>query len=191
MSLNSLKQILGGRNLFLIGMMGAGKSQTGPYLAKKLEYGFVDSDEIIVKAAKQSINEIFEKDGEKKFRDLETQVLKEIGKRYSLIVATGGGVVLRSENWGILHQGIVIWLDPGRDRLLKRLQSDLSKRPLINRNDYIEKFDFLNIERQPLYKECDLRISISNESPDEVANCIINKLPSILIDQSEQQTIGD
>ena len=87
----SLKQILGGRNLYLIGMMGSGKSITGPCLAQNIDYGFVDSDEVIEKVAHQSIEKIFQEDGEKSFRDIETKVLKEIGKHYSLVVSTGGG----------------------------------------------------------------------------------------------------
>ena len=74
----SLKQILGGRNLYLIGMMGSGKTLTGPCLAQNIDYGFVDSDEVIEKVAHQSIDEIFKEDGETIFRDLETKVLKEL-----------------------------------------------------------------------------------------------------------------
>ena len=73
----TLKEKLGGRNIFLIGMMGSGKSQTGPVLAKMINYAFVDTDDVIEKASKQSISSIFEKDGEKVFRDVEKQVLKE------------------------------------------------------------------------------------------------------------------
>ena len=70
----TLKEKLGGRNIFLIGMMGSGKSQTGPDLAKMIDYAFVDTDDVIEKAAKKSIADIFEKDGEIVFRDLEKQV---------------------------------------------------------------------------------------------------------------------
>ena len=72
----TLKEKLGGRNIFLIGMMGSGKSKTGPDLAKIINYAFVDIDEVIEKASKQSIAEIFENDGETVFRNLEKQVLK-------------------------------------------------------------------------------------------------------------------
>lgn len=179
----SLKQILGGRNLYLIGMMGSGKTLTGPCLAQNIDYGFVDSDEVIEKVANQSIGEIFQEDGEKSFRDIETKVLKEIGKHYSLVVSTGGGVVTRPENWGVLHQGIIIWIDPGRDRLWERLQADAFKRPLLLSDNPRASFDTLNNKREPLYKEADLRISVGDESPEDVAKQIMNKLPSILTSQ--------
>ena len=89
----NLKEKLGGRNIFLIGMMGSGKSHTGPDLARLINYAFVDTDDVIEKASKQTIAEIFEKEGEKVFRDLEKQVLKEISQHHSLVVATGGGLV--------------------------------------------------------------------------------------------------
>ena len=193
LSSSSLKQILGGRSIYLIGMMGSGKSVTGPILAKELDYIFVDSDVVVEKSAKKSIHQIFQDDGEKQFRDLETQVLKEIAKHYSLVVSTGGGVVTRSENWGVLHQGIIVWIDPGRDRLLERLKIDLSNRPLLDEIDPIARFDSLYEERLILYKEADLQISVEDESPEEVVLEIIKTLPSILInsrDQGEQQTIG-
>ena len=193
LSSSSLKQILGGRSIYLIGMMGSGKSVTGPILAKELDYIFVDSDVVVEKSAKKSIYEIFQDDGEKQFRDLETQVLKEIAKHYSLVVATGGGVVTRSENWGVLHQGIIVWIDPGRDTLLERLKTDFSNRPLLDQIDPIARFDLLYEERLILYKEADLQISVEDESPEEVVLEIIKTLPSILInsrDQGEQQTIG-
>ena len=82
-----------------------------------------------------NISEIFERDGEDHFRDLETQVLRSISERHSLVVATGGGIVTRSENWGMMHQGIVIWLDVERDQLLLRLQKDFTQRPLLQMND--------------------------------------------------------
>ena len=192
LSSTSLKQILGGRNLYLIGMMGCGKTLTGPPLAEELNYRFVDMDNVIEEVAHKSIKDIFTKDGEKTFRNLETQVLKEIGQHYSLVVATGGGVVIRPENWGVLQQGIIIWIDPGRDRLWERLQLDSSKRPLLLGDNPASNFDEINKEREKLYMESDLRVFVEDEAPEEVALKIIKKLPSILInphDQAAQQTI--
>ena len=175
-----LTKMIGGRNLYLIGMMGSGKSSTGPLLAEALDYGFVDADDVLEKAAKKSISEMFANDGEDNFRENETKVLKSIGQHYSLVIATGGGIVIRSENWGVLHQGIVIWLDPGRERLLRRLQSDLIKRPLIDKADPIEVFDSLYSKREPLYQQADLRIQIGDESPEVVMQNILSAMPSII-----------
>ena len=182
----TLKEKLGGRNIFLIGMMGSGKSQTGPVLAKMINYAFVDTDDVIEKASKQSISSIFEKDGEKVFRDVEKQVLKEIGQHHSLVIATGGGLVTLPENWGILHQGIVIWLDLDWKRSIKRLESDKKKRPLLIGDDLAENFSQIYESRKPIYLESDLRIEVEDQSPYEVATMIAKRLPSILIDPETQ-----
>tara|TARA_B100000965_G_scaffold207477_1_gene173417 strand:+ start:167 stop:760 length:594 start_codon:yes stop_codon:yes gene_type:complete len=186
----TLQEKLGGRNIFLIGMMGSGKSQTGPDLAKMINYAFVDTDDVIEKASKQSIADIFEKDGEKEFRNLEKQVLKEISQHHSLVIATGGGLVTVPENWGILHQGIVIWLDVDLKRSIKRIKSDDKKRPLLN-DDLSQTFIQIYESRQAIYLESDLRIEVEEQSPYEVASMIAKRLPSILINpeaQAEQHT---
>ena len=182
----TLKEKLGGRNIFLIGMMGSGKSQTGPILAKMINYAFVDTDDVIEKASKQSISSIFEKGREKVFRDVEKKVLKEISQHHSLVIATGGGLVTLPENWGILHQGIVIWLDLDLKRSIKRLESDKKKRPLLIGDDLAENFSQIYESRKPIYLESDLRIEVEDQSPYEVATMIAEHLPSILIDPETQ-----
>ena len=182
----TLKEKLGGRNIFLIGMMGSGKSQTGPVLAKMINYAFVDTDDVIEKASKQSISSIFEKDGEKVFRDVEKKVLKEISQHHSLVIATGGGLVTLPENWGILHQGIVIWLDLDLKRSIKRLESDKKKRPLLIGDDLVGNFSQILESRKPIYLESDLRIEVEDQSPYEVATMVAEHLPSILIDPETQ-----
>ena len=182
----TLKEKLGGRNIFLIGMMGSGKSQTGPVLAKMINYAFVDTDDVIEKASKQSISSIFEKDGEKVFRDVEKKVLKEISQHHSLVIATGGGLVTLPENWGILHQGIVIWLDLDLKRSIKRIESDKKKRPLLIGDDLAESFSQIYESRKPIYLESDLRIEVEDQSSYEVAIMIAEHLPSILIDPETQ-----
>ena len=113
------------KNIVLIGMPGAGKSTVGKALAEELGRQFVDIDAEIVKAAGKPIPEIFADDGEKAFRDLETEVLAEFTKQSRLVIATGGGAVIRAENRRLLRQnGTVVHL--------KRDLSDLPKdgRPL-------------------------------------------------------------
>jgi len=182
----NLKEKLGGRNIFLIGMMASGKSQTGPGLAKMINYAFVDTDDVIEKASNQSISSIFEKDGEQVFRNVEKKVLKEISQHHSLVIATGGGLVTLPENWGILHQGIVIWLDLDLKRSIKRLESDKNKRPLLIGDDLAEKFSKIYERRKPIYLESDLRIEVEDQSSFEVATMIAEHLPSILIDPETQ-----
>ena len=183
----SLRQRLGGRSLYLIGMMGSGKSSTGRPLAERLGYGFIDADAVIEKVTGSSISEIFERDGENHFRDLETQVLRSISERHSLVVATGGGIVTRSENWGMMHQGIVIWLDVERDQLLLRLQKDSTQRPLLQMNDPGEAVDEILRQRRPLYNEADLTVVIGTETADVVADGIIQLLPELIKDPPKQR----
>ena len=97
---------LQGLNLYLVGMMGTGKSAVGRPLAEALGYRFLDADQAIEAVAGRSIPELFAAEGEAGFRSLETQVLTGIANWHSLVVATGGGVVLRPENWGVMRQGV-------------------------------------------------------------------------------------
>ena len=182
----TLKQRLGGRSLYLVGMMGSGKTSTGRPLAERLGYGFVDADAVIEQAADCSIPEIFQREGEDGFRAIEHQVLSAISQRHSLVVATGGGVVTQRENWGLLHSGIVIWLDVVQEQLLKRLQADSTVRPLLQTEDPALALSQLLAERQPLYAEADLTVVINDETPDTVADGILQLLPSLLKDPTQR-----
>ena len=182
----SLRQRLGGRSLYLIGMMGSGKTSTGRPLAERLEYGFVDADAVIEQAAGCTIPEIFERDGEAGFRELESQVMSAICQRHSLVVATGGGVVTQRKNWGLLHSGIVIWLDVMRDQLLARLRADATERPLLQTPDPEAALDDLLAQRKPLYAEADLTVVIDQEDPATVADGILQLLPGLLKDPHQR-----
>ena len=184
----SLKQRLGGRSLYLVGMMGSGKTSTGRPLAERLGYGFVDADAVIEQAAGCSIPEIFERDGEAGFRALESQVLNAIGQRHSLVVATGGGVVTQQENWGLLHSGIVVWLDVVPEQLMQRLRADSTVRPLLQTVDPDAALNALLNQRRPLYAEADLTVVINQETPLAVADGILQLLPSLLKDPTQRRT---
>ena len=184
----TLKQRLSGRSLYLVGMMGSGKTSTGRPLAERLGYGFVDADAVIEQAAGCSIPEIFERDGEAGFRSLENQVLSAISQRHSLVVATGGGVVTQPENWGLLHSGIVIWLDVVPNQLLHRLNADSTVRPLLQTTDPEAALNALLNERRPLYGEADLRVVINDETPEAVSDGILQLLPSLLKDPTQRRT---
>ena len=184
----TLKQRLGGRSLYLVGMMGSGKTSTGRPLAERLGYGFVDADAVIEQAAGCSIPEIFERDGEAGFRSLESQVLSAISQRHSLVVATGGGVVTQQENWGLLHSGIVIWLDVVPEQLMERLRSDNTVRPLLQTADPDAALNALLEQRRPLYAEADLTVVINEETPETVACGILQLLPGLLKDPTQRRT---
>ena len=184
----TLKQRLAGRSLYLVGMMGSGKTSTGRPMAERLGYGFVDADAVIEQAAGCSIPDIFDRDGEAGFRSLESQVLSAISQRHSLVVATGGGVVTQPENWGMLHSGIVIWLDVVPDQLLQRLNADSTVRPLLQTADPEAALNALLNERRPLYAEADLTVVINDETPEAVADGILQLVPSLLKDPTQRRT---
>ena len=99
------------QNIILVGMPGCGKSVVGAALAKRLGRPLLDSDALVTQTAKTPIPEIFRMQGEGAFRALETQALRELGRRSGAVIATGGGSVLREENYDLLHQnGVIVWL---------------------------------------------------------------------------------
>ena len=180
MDVPTLRRRLEGLNLYLVGMMGAGKSAVGRPLAEALGYRFIDADSAIEQVAGTTIPEVFAAEGEAGFRSLETAVLGQIAGWHSLVVATGGGVVTRPENWGHMQQGVVIWLDAGPELLLARLQADPTPRPLLASDDPAARLSELLTQRLPLYGQADLRIAQGGESPDQVAQLVLQALPGIL-----------
>ena len=176
----ALARRLKGMNLYLVGMMGTGKSATGRPLAEALGYRFLDADQELEKAAGCSIAEIFASQGEEGFRALETATLQVLAQLHSCVVATGGGVVTRPQNWGQLHQGVVIWLDAPEALLLERLRADATPRPLLRSDDPAARLRELLERRRPLYAQADLTLHQHGEPPARVAERILEALPTIL-----------
>ncbi|MEB3169580.1 MAG: shikimate kinase [Cyanobium sp.] len=176
----ALAQRLQGLNLFLVGMMGSGKSSVGRPLASALGYRFVDADQLLEQAAGRSIAAIFASEGEDGFRQLETQVLDAISPWQRTVVATGGGVVLRPMNWGYLRQGVVIWLDAPETVLLQRLRQDPTARPLLDQPDPRQRLQELLNQRRPLYAQADLQVQQGDETAEAVAAKVLEVLPSVL-----------
>lgn len=175
-----MTNLLQGINLYLIGMMGVGKSTIGHLLAQELGYGFVDTDDIIVKAAGKSINQIFADEGETEFRQLESNILAQVCAYTKLTIATGGGIVLKQENWSYLHHGLIVWLDVPVEVLLKRLAED-ETRPLLQDPDPEAKLRSLIEQRQPLYSQADLHIPITEvETPKQIVTRIVSAIPLVL-----------
>jgi shikimate kinase len=165
--------------------MGAGKSAVGRPLAEALGYRFLDADDALQQVAGRTIPEIFASDGEAGFRDLETAVLGQIAGWHSLVVATGGGVITRPENWGHMRQGVVVWLDAPAEQLLARLGSDPTPRPLLQADDLGSRLRQLLAERQPLYAQADLHVCQRQEQPPQVAQLVLEALPGILRERPE------
>jgi shikimate kinase len=184
-----MTNLLQGLNIYLIGMMGAGKTTVGRLLAKDLKYGFLDTDAVITQAAGKSINEIFAESGEAAFRKLESDVLSQVCAFTKLAIATGGGIVLQRENWSYLHHGLIVWLDVPVDVLYNRLAEDTT-RPLLQDADPKGKLLKLLEYRIPLYSQADLRITVSeNQTPESIAQRVIERIPSVIKIKNHQDSL--
>lgn len=161
------------KNIVLVGLSGSGKTTIGNILSRLSSYSFVDTDEIIVKLQNRSINEIFAENGEEYFRELETQVTKDVSDKDCQIISTGGGVVLRDENLKNLKQnGVVFYLKTSVETLLKRLEGDTS-RPLLKTDDVKKKLENMLKIRNGLYEKADVVIETDKMSAEETAKEIL------------------
>lgn len=152
-------------NFFLIGLMGAGKTTLGKLLSQHLSYPFFDSDYVICERTGVSIPTIFELEGENGFRHRETQIIDELTQMNSIVLATGGGAVLRSDNRKFLRErGTVIYLHAQPDLLWNRTQHDRN-RPLLQVADPLTRLNHLYQERDSLYRSvAHLVVNLENES---------------------------
>jgi shikimate kinase len=174
------EKLLKGLSVFLVGMMGAGKTSVGQVLARQLGYRFFDTDVVIERVKGCSIQEIFVTEGEVAFREIETQVLAQLSGYTQSAIATGGGIVLEPMNWSYLQQGLVVWLDVPVELLAQRLAAD-ETRPLLNHTDPVQKLTTLLEQRRTLYAQADIKITIrADQSPEDAASAIIERIPAIL-----------
>jgi len=160
------------KQIFLIGMMGSGKSTVGSMLADKLDWTFIDIDTELEKDYSLSISDMF-KNGEDKFRTYETEKLKQIVLKDHIVCATGGGIVLEDSNYRILDQSFCVYLDASLDTLYKRIENDNS-RPLLsvgNKKDLMR--DIFN-EREERYKSLSkLNVNTDNINIDDSCKTIM------------------
>lgn len=169
----AVNRLLQGTNLYLVGMMGSGKTTVGRLLAMQLKYKFLDTDGVIEKLAQKSIAQIFADSGEATFREMETQVLSRVAVETRTAIATGGGIVLQRQNWSYLHHGVVVWLDVSVEQLLKRLKGS-THRPLLHDSDPRQKLQQLLEQRQPLYAAADVRVRVDgDEHPTSVTSRVL------------------
>lgn len=149
--------------IFLIGMMGSGKSHWLKQMAKWNNSVGYDLDALIEMNEEKSITEIFNEDGEAYFRKVESKILRWFKEKKKYIVATGGGTACAQENMDWMKkEGIVIWLDESVDVLVKRLSTEKAHRPLIADLSDHELAAFLEqklVERHPFYKQADYRLT--------------------------------
>ena len=175
-----LKGSLQGLTVYLVGMMGVGKTTVGELLAQELGYQFFDTDTLITQVSKKSISDIFAEEGEEVFRSIESRVLGEISSYTRLVVATGGGIVMARQNWSYLQQGLVIWLDAPTSLLMERLQSDRT-RPLLQTPNPEQRLQEIFQQRQVMYAQADLKVSLTDaQTPDIITAKIVELIPTVL-----------
>lgn len=165
------------QTIVLIGPRGSGKSTVGLLLANRTGLPFVDADFELEKRAGRTIREIFASDGEAAFRDLEAEMLDDLLGRGSIVLATGGGVVIRPENrQKICAAGFVVWLTGSVEALWQRVQADpetASRRPDLGVGG-TEEIARTIAQREPLYCECaDLTVVTDGRSPEQIVNDIL------------------
>jgi shikimate kinase len=157
-------------NIYLMGLMGCGKSTVGSILARELQCEFVDLDKLIEFREANSLSQIFLAKGEPCFRAIEGTLLQEVSRKNSCVIALGGGAILRSENRDIIKQtGISIYLEVTPELLLKRL-AEAVDRPLLHdlsEAERLKRLSRLASERQSFYEEADL--TVSNEKTPHAA----------------------
>ena len=167
-------------SIVLIGALGCGKSTIGRKLADQLWKPCVDVDEQIVRRAGKTIRDIFDQDGEKRFRDLESEVIKQVSPMSDQIIALGGGSLLRDENRDVLkaHSHQLIYLRCEAAELFRRIKADpLSggTRPSLTQfGGDLREIELLVAQREPTYRDCKaVEIDVTRLSPEDAVKMIV------------------
>jgi len=165
-------------NIYLIGMMGSGKSTVGKILAKKMDLPFMDLDHYIEVKSNKSISEIFKNDGEPHFRELESDALFQIEKS-KVLVACGGGIVLNKTNRDKLRStGKVVLLKASIPEIANRLK-DAIDRPLLQENERIQELTKIWSDRKDYYKEtAHIILNTDGLSPNDISENIFKRVLS-------------
>jgi shikimate kinase len=162
--------------IYIIGFMGSGKSTAGRKLAATLGWSFIDLDRKIEEVAGKTIPEIFSQEGEDKFRNLETEVLRSLKSYLKTIVATGGGTPCHGDNMEfMLETGVTVYLKMSTGQLVSRLLGSTEKRPILKNIPDNKLFDFIDEKlaiREKFYNKANIVV--------EGINLDINNLQSII-----------
>jgi len=178
-----LRKLLRKTPIYLVGMLGSGKSTVGQVLARRLGYSFLDTDQIIEQASKKKISEFVEENGEAELGRVESSVLNQVQSYTCCVVATGAGAVVKQSNWAVLHNGIVVFLDVAVSVLARRLQREQSN----NLKSYSLEGTLEDIrkERLPFYSQADVHIVLQEDTdnewnPESITSYITSRLVHFL-----------
>jgi shikimate kinase len=161
--------------IFLLGFMASGKSTVGPVLAAKLGRRFIDLDCVIEAKVGCSIVEFIRREGEERFRELETETLREAASQTGTIIAPGGGAITREENRELMSRlGVTVWLDAPFELCWRRIQNDGATRPLAP-DELTARARYEG--RLALYRQASIHTPINqSHSPDDISEAIVGKL---------------
>jgi len=163
----------------LLGMMGAGKSSNGRALADISGRQFLDTDQLLQQRLGRPIPQIFQIYGEETFRAHETSILRSL-EPSPIVLATGGGIVTRSENWLELERlGLTIFLDATPQTLKDRLVRSKKKRPLLQTDEWETRIDQLLADRMPLYRRAWLTVAVDDVDLEDGAQKVLDAIGAV------------
>lgn len=167
-------------NIYLIGYRCTGKTSVGRCLADRLEMEFADADEIFEHQSKTTISDFVAQNGWEAFRSAEAQILEDLSKRSGLVVATGGGVVLRQQNVSAMQKsGIAVWLTARPETIVSRMQADPatgSRRPAFGSDPVFQEVIKTLEQRTPLYKNaCLIEIATDDKDTDQICDHLVSR----------------
>jgi shikimate kinase len=162
-------------NIVLIGYRGTGKSTLGKLLAARLRREFVSTDAEVVKRARRTIPEIIAKEGWEYFRDLESDICKELINRDRLVIDTGGGVILRKQNIDALkHNSLVVWLTASVETITNRIGGDDQRPSLTGTQSFVDEIRDLLRERTAKYQAAaDYNIATDDRSINQLVETLL------------------
>lgn len=164
------------KNIVLIGFMGTGKSSVGRRLARRLKYAFIDTDQAIEEITGLTVSQIFAKHGFKRFRGEEALLASKLADRERLVIATGGGLVLNSENVEKMQRnGVLVCLEASPETICRRVRNKRT-RPLLAKGNLAVTVQRLLMERQGAYEIAELTVNTDKLNPEEIVDKIIHFL---------------
>ncbi|MCH2124353.1 MAG: shikimate kinase [Pirellulaceae bacterium] len=168
-------------NILLIGYRGVGKTTVAELLSERLGWPWMDTDVLIEAAGGKPIKEIFANDGERRFRDLETEVILETCRKPHCVIALGGGAVLREQNRATIEpDSSVVWLRASVATIRSRILADpttLSRRPNLTARGGESEIRLLLEERSPIYRSCaNIEVHVDDKAPHDVVMEILAQL---------------